>query len=307
MQHPPYLQPGDTIAITSTARWTNPEALSRAIRQLQDWGFRVVLGAHLYRQHQQFAGSDGERLQEFQRLLDDPAIKAILFSRGGYGTTRIIDQIDWTSFMTRPKWLCGFSDVTALLCQAYRLGVQSLHCTMAAGFDDKPGRAASIESIRQQLLGQPLHMSAAAHPLNRTGRAAGPLLGGNLSLLATLVGTPTEPKYEGAILFLEDLDEYRYHLDRMMVQLKRAGRLAQLKGLVVGQMSDMRDNPVPFGREAYEIIQEHVSDYAYPVAFGFPVGHEALNLALPVGAPLAFEVFPTGASLQHNPQASTYV
>jgi muramoyltetrapeptide carboxypeptidase len=305
VQHPPYLQAGDTIAITSTARWTEPQALGQAITELESWGLKVVLGKHVYSRHHQFAGSDAERLQEFQQLLADPTIKAILFSRGGYGTTRILDRIDWAPFLAQPKWLCGFSDVTALLCQVYSLGLQSLHCTMAAGFDGQPGRQESIESIRRLLMGEPLQLQVGPHALNRTGRGQGTLLGGNLSLLATLVGTPTEPDYSGAVLFLEDLDEYRYHLDRMMVQLKRSGRLAGLQGLVVGHMSDMRDNQVPFGLEAYDIIREHVADYGYPLAFGFPVGHEPLNLALPVGAAVVFEVSDKGASLQHDTTSST--
>lgn len=297
MQHPPYLKAGDTIGITSTARWAEEAAIYKAKEVLEGWGFRVILGKHLFTKHHQFAGTDDERLQEFQHMLSSPEIKAILFSRGGYGTTRIIDRIDWSPLLGQPKWICGFSDVTAILCHLQRLGLQGIHSTMAAGFDDKPGREQSLESLRKLLTGEPLRIQAPTSHLNRFGAASGKLIGGNLSLLNNLTATASEPEYEGAILFMEDLDEYLYHIDRMMVHLKRAGRLERLAGLVVGQMSGMHDNPVPFGKGAYEIIAEHVLDYRYPLAFNFPIGHEPLNMAVPVGAQLTLEVSATGASL----------
>lgn len=298
MQHPPFLQAGDTIAITSTARWAEEAAIQRARQLLESWGFQVVLGGHVLTRHHQFAGSDQERLQEFQQLLANPQVKAILFSRGGYGTTRIIDQIDWSPLQAQPKWLCGFSDVTAILCHLQQLGIQGIHSTMAAAFDDQPGREKSLESLRALLSGEPMQLEVPPHDLNRPGMAAGKLVGGNLSLLNNLIATPSEPDYTGAILFMEDLDEYLYHIDRMMVHLKRSGRLAPLAGLVVGQMSGMHDNPVPFGRQAYEIIHEHVQDYHYPVAFGFPIGHEPLNIAVPVGARVSLSVTAQGAILR---------
>ena len=297
MQQPLYLKEGDTIGITSTARWAEEAAIYKAKEVLESWGFKVVLGRFLFERHHQFAGTDEERLQEFQHMLSNPDIKAILFSRGGYGTTRIIDRIDWSPLLGQPKWLCGFSDVTAILCHLQRLGLQGIHSTMAAAFDDKPGRAQSLESLKNLLLGEPLRIDVPEHSLNHFGVASGRLIGGNLSLLNNLIATASEPEYEGAILFMEDLDEYLYHVDRMMVHLKRAGRLERLSGLVVGQMSGMHDNPVPFGKDAYEIIAEHTSDYTYPRAFGFPIGHEPLNLAVPVGAQVNLEVSSSGASL----------
>lgn len=297
VQHPPYLIAGDTIGITSTARWAEEAAVLKAKRVLEDWGFKVVLGKHLFTRHYQYAGTDDQRLEEFQQMLSNPDIKAILFSRGGYGTTRIIDEIDWSAMLVQPKWLCGFSDVTALLNHLLRLGIQSIHATMAAGFDEQAGREQSLDSLRKLLLGEPLQIEVPSHELNRPGMASGKMMGGNLSLLNNLIATASEPDYEGAVLFMEDLDEYLYHIDRMMVHLKRCGRLERLAGLVVGQMSGMHDNPVPFGKNAYEIIQEHVSAYQYPVAFGFPIGHEPLNLAVPLGAQVALEVGSTGARL----------
>ncbi|AHM61747.1 putative MccF-like protein (microcin C7 resistance) [Flammeovirgaceae bacterium 311] len=297
MLQPPYLQAGDTIAITSTARWAEETVIEQAIATLERWGFRVILGKYVHAKHHQFAGTDEQRLQEFQQMLDNPDIKAILFSRGGYGTTRIIDEVDWRNFLQQPKWLCGFSDVTAILCHLYRLGVQGIHCTMAGGFDNQAGRVQSVESLRRLLLGESLAIEAPRHALNRPGRATGQLLGGNLSLLNNLIATASEPSYEGAVLFIEDLDEYLYHVDRMMVHLKRSGRLQDLAGIIVGQMSDMHDNTEPFGKGAYEIIQEHVAAYSYPVAFGFAIGHEPLNMAVPVGARVMLEVSEAGSKL----------
>lgn len=297
VQQPPHLRPGDTIAITSTARWAEKAVIERAKAILESWGFKVILGKYVYEKHHQFAGTDEQRLQEFQQMLDNPEIKAILFSRGGYGTTRIIDGVNWHNFLQQPKWLCGFSDVTAILCHLYHLGVQGIHCTMAGGFDEQPGREQSTESLRRLLLGEPLAIEAPDHALNRPGKATGRLLGGNLSLLNNLIATASEPDYSGAVLFMEDLDEYLYHVDRMMVHLKRSGRLQNLAGMVVGQMSGMKDNAVPFGRNAYEIIREHVSAYSYPVAFGFEIGHEPLNLAVPVGATVVLEVSAAGSRL----------
>lgn len=302
MQQPPYLQTGDTIGITSTARWAEEAAIDQAKKVLESWGFKVVLGKHLFSRHHQFAGTDQERLEELQQMLHNPAIKAILFSRGGYGTTRIIDSIDWSPLLVQPKWLCGFSDVTAILCHLQRLGLSGIHATMAAAFDEKPGRAQSLESLKRLLMGQPLQLTVTAHPLNRYGMASGKLMGGNLSLLNNLIATASEPDYEGAVLFMEDLDEYLYHVDRMLVHLKRAGRLERLAGLVVGQMSGMHDNAVPFGKDAYEIIAEHVAAYHYPVAYGFPIGHEPLNMAMPVGTQVSLEVGATGVNLYQPPK-----
>ncbi len=307
MQQPPYLQAGDTIAITSTARWAEEAAILRAKQVLEQWGFKVLLGRYLFSKHHQFAGSDAERLQEFQQLLANPEVKAILFSRGGYGTTRIIDHVNWGPFLEQPKWLCGFSDVTAILCHLQQLGIQGIHSTMAAAFDEQPGRERSLDSLRQLLTGQPLHIEVSPHELNIPGIANGKLVGGNLSLLNNLIATASEPDYSGAILFMEDLDEYLYHIDRMMVHLRRSGRLNHLAGLVVGQMSGMHDNAVPFGSKAYEIIREHVGDYDYPVAFGFPIGHEPLNIAVPVGAQVTLSVDDRGAVLQQGRREHTHV
>lgn len=301
MVHPPFLQAGDTIGILSTARKTEAATIEIACRLIERFGYRAKLAPNLYAQSHQFAGSDAQRIADMHTLLQDGEIKAILCARGGYGTTRIVDHIDWALLKKQPKWICGFSDVTAILCHLHTLGLESLHCSMAALFDsEQKERLASIESIFSLLEGAPLALDAPAHPFNRPGKAAGQLIGGNLSILNNLISTASDPDYTGKILFMEDLDEYLYHIDRMMVHLKRCGKLKQLAGLVVGQMSDMNDNPVPFGKTAYEIIREHVSEYEYPVAFGFPIGHEPLNMAVPVGRTLKLKVSARGASINQK-------
>jgi muramoyltetrapeptide carboxypeptidase len=285
MIRPPFLQAGDTVAITSTARWADLEAINVAKAELESWGYQVQLGKYICETCHQFAGTDEQRIAEFHRFVADPQVKAVLFSRGGYGTTRLIDQLDWNLIMSKPKWYCGFSDVTALLCHLEKLGMQSLHSPMAAQFATSVAeRRPSLLHLKEVLQGKSVELQAEYTHLNRTGEAEGILVGGNLSLLNTIIATASEPDYTGKILFMEDLDEYLYHIDRMMVQLKRSGRLSQLAGVVVGQMSDMNDNATPFGQGALEIINEHLGKYNYPVAFGMPIGHETINMAVPVGA-----------------------
>lgn len=296
---PPYLQKGDTVALTSTARFATPEAIDFAVQTLQSWQLRVKVGKFVTAPDNQFAGSDADRLNELHRFAADPEVKAVLFTRGGYGTTRIIDDIDWNLLLDNPKWYCGFSDVTALLCQLENLGMQSMHSPMAAQFADRnPERQASLHWFKQVLFGEAIHLEANAHAFNRKGTVDGQLVGGNLSLINNIIGTASEPVYNGKILFLEDLDEYLYHIDRMMVHLKRSGCLEQLGGLVVGQMSDMNDNAIPFGKNAYEIIAEHLAEYTYPVAFGFPIGHELINYTVKVGAIYKLTVHDKGSQLQ---------
>ncbi|GAB3822588.1 S66 peptidase family protein [Pontibacter rugosus] len=285
----PALCPGDKIAILSTARKITEPEIAVAIQAFENWGLKVVLGQTIGASYNQFAGNDALRLQDLQQMLDDESIKAIVCARGGYGTTRIIDQVDFTSFKKCPKWLVGFSDVTALHSQIHTLGLPSIHAIMPVLFH-KEGTSESIETLRRALFGEELVYRAAAHPFNRTGTGSGLLVGGNLSMLHTLTGTRSDISTEGKILFLEDLDEYLYHIDRMMVHLDRSGKLANLAGLVIGDMSDMNDNAIPFGKTAYEIILEHTGKYNYPVCYGFPVGHEPLNLALVCGRAAKLEV-----------------
>ncbi len=299
MNQPPFLKSGDTIGILSTARKTTRDAILQAREIIEGLGYKVKYAPNLFAEQNQFAGTDEQRIADMRTLLEDTEVKAIICARGGYGTTRIVDRIDWSLLEKQPKWICGFSDVTAILCHLHNLGMESIHSIMAAQFDfQQEERKRSIESLFALLRGEPFKMETPAHPFNRPGEATGELVGGNLSILNNLIGTSSNPSYEGKILFMEDLDEYLYHIDRMMVHLKRCGKLEKLAGLVVGQMSDMNDNPIPFGKTAYEIIQEHVAEYSFPVAFGCPVGHEPLNLAVPAGRKVRFTVTKKGAQLK---------
>jgi len=283
------LRPGDQIAITATARKISHEEIELAIKTFESWGLQVAVGQTIGASYGYFAGDDALRLQELQQLLDDAAIKAIVCARGGYGTTRIIDQLDFSTFQQQPKWLVGFSDVTALHSHIHNLGQESIHGIMPLLFA-QAGTQAAIDTLRRALFGKELTYEVAPHALNRNGTATGRLVGGNLSMLHNLTGTRSDTSTEGKLLFLEDLDEYLYHLDRMLVHLDRCGKLARLAGLVVGHMSDMKDTLVPFGKNAYEIILEHAGKYNYPIAFGFPVGHQAQNLALICGRQARLEV-----------------
>lgn len=279
---PPSLQVNDTIAIVSPARKLQDFDLKVAIEIIEQWGLKVKLGKHLLKQHHQFAGTDSERLEDFQENINDPEVKAIICARGGYGSTRIIDEINFYKLFENPKWIVGFSDITAILCQLHNLGIESIHAIMPLLFKE-PGSENAVESLRKLLFGEKISIKAEPHSFNRTGHGSGIIIGGNLSILITLIGTGSDIDTRGKILFIEDLDEYLYHIDRMMVQLKRAGKLHALAGLIVGQMSDMKDNAIPFGATAYEIIKEHTANYPYPVCFNFPVGHVPQNMAIPCG------------------------
>ncbi|MFT2010267.1 S66 peptidase family protein [Pontibacter sp. 13R65] len=294
----PPLRPGDKIAIVATARKISLPEIEAAVQVFRSWGLEVIIGETIGASYNQFAGDDALRLQDLQQMLDNPAIKAIVCARGGYGTTRIIDQVDFTPLQKEPKWLIGFSDVTTLHCHLHTLGLESVHAIMPVLFS-REGTERAIETLRQVLFGEPVTYQAAPHALNRTGQAQGQLVGGNLSMLHNLTGTRSDIDTRGKILFLEDLDEYLYHLDRMLVHLDRTGKLSHLAGLVVGHMSDMHDNTIPFGKDAYEIIAEHTGKYNYPICYGFPVGHEPHNLALICGRQALLQVLPQGATLHY--------
>jgi len=283
---------GGTIAIVSTARKVSAEDLQPSIDLLGEWGFKVQLGKNLFKELNQFAGKDEERTEDFQAALDDPNVKAILFARGGYGTVRIIDRIDWKGFKKNPKWLIGFSDVTVIHSHVHRhLGIETLHAPM--GFNLRKSSNESKEKLRKVLAGEELKYVLPENfysDLSRTGDASGELIGGNLSILYSLLGSSSDVDTSGKILFLEDLDEYLYHIDRMMMALKRAGKLDHLAGLIVGGMNDMKDNKVRFNKTAEEIISEAVSEYSYPTLYGFSAGHIRNNLPLIFGRKINMKV-----------------
>ena len=279
---PPYLKKGDTVILLSTARKITLEELAPAIRLIEGWGLKIRLGATIGLADNQYAGTDAQREADLQAAVSDPDVRAILCARGGYGTVRMMDNIDWTGLLSHPKWFCGFSDMTYIHVHLNQtLGVQTIHSTVPVFFPKNT--AGAIESLRKQLFGEEVTFQAPPHPLNRTGSAKGTLIGGNLSILYSITGTKSGFNTAGKILFLEDIDEYRYHIDRMMMNLKRSGKLNALAGLIVGGMTDMKDNAIPFGKEAAEIIAEHVAEFSYPVCFDFPAGHIPDNNAIVLG------------------------
>jgi muramoyltetrapeptide carboxypeptidase len=293
---PPFLQAGQRVAIVATARKISTAEVELARQTLQTWGLEVVLGETINATHHQFAGDDALRRSDLQRQLDDPSIRAILCARGGYGTARLVDELDFTHFVASPKWIAGFSDITVLHSHLLRLGYQSIHGVMPVLFGQENGESA-LASLRRALFGELVSCEAPTHPLNQLGTATGELVGGNLSLLHTITGTTSQASFAGRILFLEDLDEYLYHIDRMLLHLHRSGQLSDLAGLVVGHFSQMRDNAVPFGQTAYEIINHYARRYNFPVGYGFPIGHEAANQALIVGRPATLTVSAAGSLL----------
>lgn len=295
---PDYLQKGDTVGVVAPASRVNYRDVEPGIALLKEqWGLNVVEGKTLTNDYFQFSGTDEERLEDLQLMLDNTEIKAIIAARGGYGFSRLLDRLDFSIFKKSPKWLVGFSDVTAVLTHLETLGFQSLHAPMAKLFCQEGGEEAT-ESLRKALFGEKLSYTIPMHYFNRSGTVEGRLVGGNLCLLAHLIGSASEIDTRGKILFIEDVSEYLYNLDRMMVQLKRAGKLSKLAGLIVGQFTNIKDNAAPiFGKDAYGIIREHVAEFAYPVCYDFPVGHVEDNRALIVGAKAKLQVDERGAIL----------
>ena len=281
---PPNLQPGDVIGMVCPSGYLPFEKMQTCIKTLTAWGFEVKLGKTAGGQFHYFSGTDEERLIDLQQMLDDPAIHAILFGRGGYGLSRIIDKIDFTNFIKKPKWLIGYSDITLLhnhLSACWN--VVSLHAPMAAAFNDGGAENVYIQSIRKIISGEEIEYSIPTHSYNKQGTASGILTGGNLAMIAHSIGTPSAVNTQGKILFIEDVGEYIYNIDRMMVQLIRAGIFDHLAGLIVGAFTDMKDTVIPFGKDVYDCIAEHLSIYSFPVCFDFPVGHATKNYPLQCG------------------------
>lgn len=300
-QLPPFLQAGDTIGIVAPARKVSEEEMQPPIQWLVKEGFQVLTGEHLYADNNQFAGYDSERAKDFQSMLDNPEVKAILCARGGYGSVRIIDRLDFSQFMRQPKWICGFSDITVFHSHVHRhCHIATLHSTLAINIPQNT--PAANNSFLATLQGKPLTFSGPSHPLDHPGTTTAEIIGGNLSMLYSLLGSNSDIDTEGKILFIEDLDEYLYHIDRMMMNLKRNGKLDHLAGLVIGALSDMHDNTVPFGKTAEEIIAEHCANFNYPVGFGFPAGHIKDNRAFILGGKAKLEVHDTNSVLTYTIQ-----
>lgn len=281
IKQPPYLKRGDTVAIVCPAKKLS-SPIDEAVQLLESWGLRVITGKTVYGQHHQFAGTDELRRQDIQQFLDDATVKAIIAGRGGYGTIRIIDELDFSNFVRSPKWLVGFSDITVLLSHVFaQHGTASIHAQMPYTF--KESTALAMESLRAALFGDGLSYHTKPHWLNQIGSTKGMVIGGNLSLLLALEGSVSEMDFDGKILFIEDVGEHEYAIDRMMRTLLRKGKLANLAGLVVGAFNGMATEPIPFGQTPEEVIASIVKDYEYPICYGFPVGHINDNRALVLG------------------------
>lgn len=276
---PPYLVKGNKIAVIAPARKISIDELSPALEQIRNWGFEPVLGKHVFATHHQFAGTDDQRLEDLQWAFDDNEIKAIIAARGGYGCLRIVDDLDLTQFKKNTKWLVGYSDITVFHSLLAKNNVASIHATMPINFSKSEE---ATKSLFNTLTGNGVSYKF-KNEILRPSNIAGNLVGGNLSLLYSMMASPTDVDTNGKILFVEDLDEYLYHIDRMIIALKRAGKLKNLKALLVGSFTEIKDNLVPFGKTAHEIILSAVKDYDYPVYFGFPAGHQDLNLAITYG------------------------
>lgn len=277
----PYLKKGDKIAICCPAKKL-PNPMDDAVALLQSWGLEVVLGETVSASYHQFAGDDELRAKDLQRFIDDDSVKAIIAARGGYGTVRIIDHVDFSRFATHPKWLVGFSDITVLHAHLFaNYGAQTIHGQMPVNIPD--ASAHSLETLRRALFGEEITYSFTSHAHNRSGKASATLIGGNLSLLVAVLGSVSDYNYDGKILFIEDVGEYLYSIDRMVRALDRAGKLKNLAGLVVGGFTESKDNDIPFGQTVPEIIMEVVKNYDYPVCFDFPAGHIPDNQSLILG------------------------
>lgn len=289
MISPTFLQNGDTIAIVSTARKISEEEIQPALQLLEKWGLKAILGKTIGAEENQFAGSDDLRATDFQKMLDDPKIKAIWCARGGYGTVKIIDKLDFSGFKKNPKWIIGYSDVTVLHSHIHNLGIETLHAQMCLEIENKTLETA--ESIRKVLFGENYNIEVErTDSFAPLGILKGELIGGNLSVLYSLCGSASEMNTNDKILFIEDIDEMLYHVDRMMMNLKRSGYLKNLKALVIGGMTEMKDNKVNFGKTAEETIIDLVKEYNYPKISNFPAGHIKDNRALIMGGEIEIYV-----------------
>jgi len=296
---PPFLKQGSVIGITCPSSYVAAEKIDAATKVLEHWGFKVKLGKTIGTSYHYFSGTDTERIADLQAMLDDPAIDAILMGRGGYGMSRIIDALDFAKFLQKPKWICGFSDITVLHNHIEQnFGIASLHSPMCGAFTPEAENEAYLKNFYAALTGESIYYHTLLSPYNRLGQAEGGLTGGNLSLLSHIIGSHSEVDTSGKILFIEDIEEYLYKMDRMMLTLKRAGKLDNLKGLIVGYMTNMLDTERPFGQTIEEIIWDKIKEYNYPVCFNFPAGHEDINYTLTFGAMHKLTVNENGGLLE---------
>jgi muramoyltetrapeptide carboxypeptidase len=286
MISPAYLKTGDTVAIVapSGALRNKNEKIELTIELLKSWGLNVVVGKNVFNINNHFAGTDAERCEDYQKALDDATISAILCARGGYGTVRILDKLDFTKFKKHPKWLIGYSDITALHNQLQNEGFESIHGMMCTSMQkDLDSIKETVSTFKDAIFGKPLAYTLEGSSYNKTGTTKGELIGGNLTLLHTMLGSKTSIDTSGKILFIEEVGEYEYHIDRMLQSLKRAGYFDNCKGLIVGDISEVRANPTPWGSSIEQLILDALSEYNFPIAFNMPAGHKKDNRALIFG------------------------
>jgi muramoyltetrapeptide carboxypeptidase len=298
MRYPPFLQTGDKISIVSAAGKISRNVVERGAAILSEEGFVPLIGVNALTEYNSFAGTDAQRASDLQFALDHPEIKAIFFSRGGYGSIRTFQLLDWKNFIKNPKWLIGFSDITVFHLFAIKNKIASVHGVMPAFFEQDGEKTESFKLLIDLLKGQLPEYHIQPHYLNRFGKAENTLVGGNLTIIQSLRGTNLDFNPKGKILFIEDIGEYYYHLDRMMMNLKTGKVLENICGLIVGYFTDMKDGETPFGKSTYEIIMEAVEPYNFPVVFGFPAGHELPDFPLLMGGKVVLEVAEDGVKFQ---------
>ncbi len=307
LMQPPYLQKGDTVMILATAGIIKDESiLDNAIELLQSWGLQVKLGRHLHQQNNHFAGTDAQRALDFQEALDDPSVRAIWCARGGYGTVRMIDKVNFTRFEKDPKWIIGFSDITVIHNEIHNLGRETIHAMMPSTLDlDNKEQQKAIKSLKKALFGEKVEYKTSKSDFNKKGEGKGQLVGGNLSILYSLLGSKSSLKTDGKILFIEDVGEYVYHIDRMLQNLKRNGYFKNCYGLIVGGITDIRENDTDFGKAVEQVVLDAVADYDFPVAFNFPAGHVKDNRTLIMGREVTLKVKGKRATVEFSESYAT--
>lgn len=287
---PAYLQPGDIITIVAPAGVVVKEDIDKAKGIFESWDLQVRYGKNLFEQQNQFSGTDEQRLEDLQEAIDDEHVKAIVCARGGYGTIRIIDKIDWSHFVDKPKWVLGYSDITILHAKIHNLGFESIHSPMPVNMAKYSENDPILNQIREALFFGQLNYANLFHQLNRNGFGRAKIIGGNLAILHSLLGTKYDMDYQGKFLFIEDVGEQLYKIDRMLHSFKLAGKFDELEGMLVGGFTEIEDGKRPFGKSAEEIIYDITADYNFPVAFGLPIGHLKNNHPLILGAEIKIEI-----------------
>ncbi len=292
LEKPAYLKIGDTIAIVAPAGiLKDKQPIEKAVNLVESWGLHVILGKHLFGRNFHFSGTEKERINDFQTALDDKTIKAIWCGRGGYGTVRIIDSLDFTAFKKHPKWIIGYSDITVLHSHIHNLGFETLHAMMPVNMKvEEKKRIKTVKTFKKALFGKPLKYKIKESKYNKIGEAKGQLVGGNLAILQSLLGSVSSINTKGKILFIEDVGEYLYTVDRMIYALKRSGYFNECNGIIVGDMTNIKDNSTPFGQTVEEIVLEATKEYNFPILFDFPAGHDTINKALLLGREIEMKV-----------------